>query len=33
MQQLFLPYLVSGEKTLYEKMISSGFQPELPETT
>lgn len=33
MQQVFLPYLVSGEKTLYEKMISSGFQPELPGTT
>lgn len=30
MEQVFLPYLLSGEQTLYQKVLSSGFLPELP---
>lgn len=30
MEQVFLPYLLSGDKTMYEKMIESGFAPALP---
>lgn len=33
MQQLFLPYMVLGDETLYKKMISSGWKAELPGTT